>query len=73
MTACSALPFGQGVFRPSTPGVDILFWLKSSTIGMSDEDLKDVQKVYWALSALEASPADYRLLLKKMAADSGGE
>jgi hypothetical protein len=40
---------------------------------MSDEDLKVVQKVYWALSALEGSPADYRLLLKKMAADSGGE
>ena len=40
---------------------------------MTDEVSKEVKRVYWSLSALEATPADYKLLLKKMAADSGGE
>jgi len=40
---------------------------------MTDEVLEEVQRVYWSLSALAATPADYKLLLKKMAVDSGGE
>jgi len=34
---------------------------------MTGEDLKDVQEAYWALSALEATPGDYRRLLAEMA------
>ena len=40
---------------------------ESGTVEMIEEDLKDVQKVYWALAALEASPGDYRRLLAEMA------
>ena len=40
---------------------------ESGTVEMTDEDSKDVKKVYWSLSALEASPADYRRLLAGMA------
>jgi DNA-binding transcriptional regulator YiaG len=39
---------------------------EAGTAEMTGEDLKDVQKVYWALAALEATPADYRLLLAEM-------
>ena len=34
---------------------------------MTDEDSREVQRVYWSLSALEASPGDYRRLLAAMA------
>ena len=39
---------------------------ESGTVEMTDEDSRDVKKVYWSLSALEASPADYRGLLPDM-------
>jgi hypothetical protein len=48
----------------STSGFeDILERAESGTIEMTGENLEDVQKVYWSLSSLEASPADYRRLL----------
>jgi DNA-binding transcriptional regulator YiaG len=39
---------------------------EAGTVEMTAEDLKDVQRVYWSLSALKASPADYRRLLAEM-------
>ena len=36
---------------------------ESGKLEMTGEGLRDVQRVYWSLSALEASPADYRRLL----------
>ena len=45
---------------------DILEAAEAGTVEMTGEDLKGVQRVYWALSALEASPADYRRLLAEM-------
>ncbi len=39
---------------------------ESGTLAMEDEDPKKVQKVYWALAALEASPRDYRRLFAEM-------
>ena len=39
---------------------------EAGTVEMTDEDSREVQKVYWALSALEATPADYRRLLAEM-------
>jgi len=52
---------------------DILERAESGTAEMTDEVSKEVKRVYWALSALEATPDDYKLLLKNMAVDSGGE
>ena len=51
---------------------DILEAAESGTVEMTNEVSKEVQRVYWSLSALEATPTEYKLLLKKMAADSGG-
>jgi transcriptional regulator with XRE-family HTH domain len=45
---------------------DILERAESGKLELTGEDLKSVQKVYWALSALEATPADYRRLLAEM-------
>jgi transcriptional regulator with XRE-family HTH domain len=45
---------------------DILERAESGKLELSGEDLEAVQRVYWALSALEASPDDYRRLLAEM-------
>jgi len=45
---------------------DILRAAESGTVDMTDEDSREVQRVYWSLSALEASPGDYRRLLAEM-------
>jgi transcriptional regulator with XRE-family HTH domain len=45
---------------------DILAEAESGKLELAGEGLKDVQKVYWALSALEATPDDYRRLLAEM-------
>lgn len=37
-----------------------------------DEDSKEVQRVYWSLSALEGSPADYRRLLDDIGMEASG-
>jgi len=39
---------------------------ESGTLAMADEHSREVRKVYWALAALEATPADYRRLLAEM-------
>ena len=46
---------------------------EAGTVDMTDEDSREVKRVYWSLAALEATPDDYKLLLKKIAVDSGGE
>ena len=46
---------------------DILEAAESEKLAMIGDDLEDAQRVYWSLSALEASPADYRRLLDGMA------
>ena len=46
---------------------DILERAESGKLELTGEDLEAVQRVYWALSALEASPDDYRRLLAEMA------
>jgi transcriptional regulator with XRE-family HTH domain len=45
---------------------DILRAAESGTVEMTDEVSKEVKRVYWSLSALQASPADYRHLLAAM-------
>jgi ribosome-binding protein aMBF1 (putative translation factor) len=46
---------------------DILERAESGELELTGEDLEAVQRVYWALLALEATPADYRRLLGEMA------
>jgi ribosome-binding protein aMBF1 (putative translation factor) len=46
---------------------DILEVAESGTVEMTDEVSKEVQRVYWSLSAVQGSPADYRRLLGEMA------
>jgi transcriptional regulator with XRE-family HTH domain len=52
---------------------DILEAAEAGTVEMTDEVSKEVKRVYWALSALEASPADYRGLLAAMATQASGD
>jgi hypothetical protein len=51
---------------------DILRAAESGTVEMTDEVSKEVKRVYWSLSALEASPADYRRLLADIAMKANG-
>jgi transcriptional regulator with XRE-family HTH domain len=46
---------------------NILEAAESGTLAMIGDDLEDAQRVYWSLSALRATPADYRCLLAAMA------
>jgi DNA-binding transcriptional regulator YiaG len=46
---------------------NILEAAESGKLAMIGDDLEDAQRVYWSLSALEASPADYRRLLAEIA------
>jgi DNA-binding transcriptional regulator YiaG len=46
---------------------DILEAAEAGTVEMTDEVSKEVKRVYWSLSALEATPADYRRLLADIA------
>src|SRR5271166_2036455 len=52
---------------------DILRAAESGTVEMTDADSREVQRVYWSLSALEASPADYRHLLAAMPMQASGD
>jgi DNA-binding transcriptional regulator YiaG len=45
---------------------DILRAAESGTVEMTDEESREVQRVYWSLAALEASAADYRRLLAEV-------
>ena len=46
---------------------------ESGTVKMTDEVSKEVRRVYWSLSALRASPADYRRLLADIAMKVNGD
>ena len=52
---------------------DVLRAAESGTVEMTDEVSKEVQRVYWSLSALEGTAADYRHLLTGMATQASGE
>jgi DNA-binding transcriptional regulator YiaG len=52
---------------------DVLRAAESGTIEMTDEDSREVRKVYWALAALEGTPDDYRRLLAAMATQASGD
>jgi DNA-binding transcriptional regulator YiaG len=52
---------------------EILRAAESDTLEMTDEVLKEVQRVYWALAALESTPDDYRRLLAAMATQASGD
>jgi transcriptional regulator with XRE-family HTH domain len=52
---------------------DILERAESGTVEMIDEVSKKVKKVYWSLSALEATPAEYRRLLAEMGMKANGD
>jgi hypothetical protein len=52
---------------------DILERAESDTVEMTDGDSRDVQRVYWSLAALEASPADYRRILADIAMKTNGD
>jgi DNA-binding transcriptional regulator YiaG len=51
----------------------ILRAAESGTVDMTDEVSREVKRVYWSLSALEASPADYRGLLADIAMKTNGD
>jgi predicted transcriptional regulator len=46
---------------------------EADTVEMTDEDSEEVRKAYWALSALEATPDDYRHLLADIAMKANGD
>ena len=46
---------------------------EGGTVEMTDADSREVRKAYWALSALEATPADYRRLVAEMAMKARGD
>ena len=46
---------------------------EAGTVEMTDEVSKEVKRVYWSLSALKASPADYRRLLADIAMKANGD
>jgi len=46
---------------------------EAGTIEMTDEDFRKVRKAYWALAALEATPADYRRLLADISKKANGD
>ena len=52
---------------------DILAGAESGKLEMTGEDLEAVQRVYWALSALEATPSDYRRLFADISMKARGD
>ena len=46
---------------------------ESGTVEVTDEGSREVQRVYWSLSALEASPADYTRLLADISMKASGD
>jgi predicted transcriptional regulator len=46
---------------------------EAGTVEMCDEVSEEVKRVYWTLSALEATPADYRRLLAEMEMKACGD
>jgi hypothetical protein len=56
----------QGLSVLSGVPEELLEAAESGTVEMTDGDCRDMQRVYWSLSALVASPGDYRRLLAEM-------
>jgi transcriptional regulator with XRE-family HTH domain len=54
------------LFTLSGVPADILERAEAGRLELTAEDLKEVQRVYWSLSALEASPTDYRRLIAEI-------
>jgi transcriptional regulator with XRE-family HTH domain len=52
---------------------NILEAAESDKLAMIGDDLEDVQRIYWSLSAFEATPDDYRRLLAAMATQASGD
>jgi DNA-binding transcriptional regulator YiaG len=52
---------------------DVLRAAGSGTVEMTNEVSKEVKRVYWSLSALEATPDDYRRLLADIAMKAKGD
>jgi DNA-binding transcriptional regulator YiaG len=52
---------------------DILRAAESGTVEMTDEVSKGLQRVYWSLLALEATPGDYRRLFAEMDVKANGD
>ena len=52
---------------------DVLRAAEAGTVEMTDEVSKEVKRVYWSLSALEASAADYRRLLADISKKASGD
>ena len=46
---------------------------ESGNVEVTDEDSREVQKVYWSLAALKASAADYRRLLADISKKASGD
>jgi len=52
---------------------NILEGAESGKLEMTGDELEDAQRVYWSLSALEGTAADYRRLLTGMATQANGD
>ena len=52
---------------------DVLRAAEAGTVELTDEVSKEVKRVYWSLSALEASAADYRRLLADISKKASGD
>ena len=46
---------------------------ESGNVEVTDEDSREVQKVYWSLAAFKASAADYRRLLADISKKTSGD
>jgi transcriptional regulator with XRE-family HTH domain len=52
---------------------EILKRAESGTIELTDEGSREVQRAYWTLAALEATPDDYRRLLADIAVEANAD
>ena len=52
---------------------EILERAEAGSVEMANEVSREVRRVYWSLSALEATAADYRLLIADIATKDGGD
>jgi DNA-binding transcriptional regulator YiaG len=52
---------------------DVLRAAEAGIVELTDEVSKEVKRVYWSLSALEASAADYRRLLADISKKASGD
>ena len=59
--------------RVSGLPADVLRAAEAGIVELTDEVSKEVKRVYWSLSALEASAADYRRLLADISKKASGD